>query len=341
MLPRLEMVATKNPTRNLLVIFTTSVAALLCGCTPPGPRELLQGETLLRKDKPVEAIEKLKTATELMREEPRAYNLLGLAYHHAGQPQLAAQAYRQALARDRSNLVAVAHYNLGCLLLEQNNAAGAADELRSYTLTTNSLPGWVKLGTAQLRLRQFSAAETSLAAAQRLEPKNPEVLNALGVLHAQRGQRDAAQFFASALQANSKYAPALLNAALIAQQNPATRPAALLRCREYLALHPQSTQSEAVKAMARQLEIDLTPVRPTTVPTNALVQTGNAVRSNLATLIPPATNVPPATSAPPRVASVVKTNPIALPPKTNLVVVATNVPAVVPKVPVTVVMVTN
>ncbi len=337
------MVATKNPTRNWLLLLATVALGVFCGCTPPGPRALLQGEDLLHKGKLAEAVVKLKTATELLREEPRAYNLLGLAYHRSGQLQLAAQAYRQALTRDRSNLVAVAHFNLGCLLLEQNNPAGAADELRSYTLTTNSLPGLIKLGTAQLRLRQFPAAEVSLTAALRLDQKHPEVLNGLGVLHAQRGQRDAAQFFGSALQASPKYGPALLNAALVGQQNSATKPAALQRCREYLALHPQSPQAGAVQAMARQLEIDLTPARPVLVPTSPVVQVAPALRSNLVTTVPAPslTNVPPATSALPRVATLIKPTPVVVLPKTNPAVVATNPLAEVSKVPVTVVVVTN
>ena len=140
--------AKKNPVRKIFLILMAAAAVLQQGCAPDGPRALVAGDKLLRDDKPVPAVEKLKEAAELIPEEPRAWNLLGLAYHRSGQPQLAAQAYRQALARDRSNVVSVAHFNLGCLLLEQNSLPGAIDELRSYTLLTNSAPGFVKLATA-------------------------------------------------------------------------------------------------------------------------------------------------------------------------------------------------
>src|SRR5205085_7395961 len=127
------------------------------GCTPPGPRALLNGEKLLREGKAEAAIERLEFARDSMRGEPRVWNFLGLAYHRAGKLQLANTAYRQALSLERSNAVSVAHYNLGCLLLEQNFVVGAAEQFRSYTLITNGdARGFAKLGAAQSRLRQFA-----------------------------------------------------------------------------------------------------------------------------------------------------------------------------------------
>src|SRR5205085_717939 len=162
-----------------------------------------------------------------------------LAYHRSGQPALAEQAYRHALAKDQSNVVAVAHYNLGCLLLEQNKVAGAVDELRSYTLIANSTAGLLKLGAAQLRARQWDAAERSFLTVLRVEPKNAEALNGLGVINAYRNQRDSAQArFNAALAANPSQGSALLNLAIVAQQNPATKAVALQRYREFLAVEP-------------------------------------------------------------------------------------------------------
>ena len=134
MLPRASMLATQNSPRKVTLKTTLWLAvfalAALPGCTPPGPAALLSGDELLRDGKPAEAVVKLHRATELLPQDPRAWNLLGVAYHRSGQPRLAEQAYRQALTRDRSNAVTVAHYNLGCLLLEQNNALAAASELQ-------------------------------------------------------------------------------------------------------------------------------------------------------------------------------------------------------------------
>jgi Flp pilus assembly protein TadD len=329
------MVATKNPRRKVAPIFAVAIL-IIVGCKPAGPSALLQGDEFLRQGNTGAAIEKLKRATSLMPDEPRAWNLLGLAYHHAGEPRLAVQAYRQALAKDRSNVVAVTHYNLGSLLLEQGNTAAAADELRSYTLITNSAPGLVKLGTAQGRLRQLDLAERSFTAALRLDPKNYEALNGIGVIRAQRNQRDAVQYFNSALQANPKYGPAILNAAVLAYHNPATKPASLQRCRDYLALHPKSQEAEAVKEWARQLEAELTPLRPV-VSTTVVAQANPPPKTNLAVAPLMQTNAAPLravlqSNPPKNLAVATKTN-IAIPTRTNhsptAAVVPTNLPVTV------------
>ena len=332
MLPRAEMVATKNPRRKIALLFAVAALAAAPGCTPPGPDALLRGDKFLREGKFTQAVEQLDNATKLLPNEPRAWNLLGVAYHRAGLSQPAQAAYRQALARDRSNAVAVAHYNLGCLLLEQNNATGAAEELRSYTLITNSAAGLARLGAAQARLRRWDLAEPAYLSALRLEPKNAEALNGLGVMAAQRNQRDAAQSrFTTALAADSKYGPALLNSALLAQQVPATKPVALQRYREFLAAHAHAPQAETVKLLARQLEAELTPAPPANAAAN------NAARSN-ASVAALAAAVAATSVKPPAI--VTKTNPPAAVVKTNQI--AAVPPAPVPvKLPVTVVTVTN
>jgi tetratricopeptide (TPR) repeat protein len=322
------MVAIKNP-RPKVAALAVIFALVVCGCRPAGPASLVQGDEALRRGDIGVAIEKLKRATALMPDEPRAWNLLGLAYHQGGEPHLALQAYRQALAKDRSNIVSVAHYNLGSLLLEQGNVVGAADELRSYTLITNSAPGLVRLGTAMGRLRQFDSAERAFAAALRLEPANYEALNGLGVVRAQRGQRDAMQHFNAALQSNPKYGPAMLNAAAIAYGNSATKPAALQRARDYLALHPRSQHADAAEQLVRRLESELTPVRANVPPppvaqvqaqgqgqTTSPLRTNITIRTNVPafptvvqTPPPPRVDVP--SNAPRSAAPVVRTNPAA------------------------------
>ncbi len=328
------MVATKNLRRKMALVFTMAALALQPGCAPPGPRALLSGDELLRKGKPSEAVEKLKRATELLPGDPRAWNLLGLAYHRSGQPVLAAQAYRRALAKDQSNVVAVAHYNLGCLLLEQNRATEAADELRSYTLITNSVGGLVKLASAQMRLRQLDAAERTIGAALRLEPKNAEALNSLGVIHAYRHQRDAAQArFTSALATNPKYSSALLNSALLAQQVPAMKPVALQRYREFLAVQPRGPQADTVKLLVRQLEAELAPA--------PVVAAQNVTRTNSL----PATNIRSVavavTNQSPQIVAVKSNAPAAIAKTNQSIAVVTNKPPAPVSIPVTVVAVTN
>jgi len=336
------MLATKNPAASMF-LWVAAGALILTGCTPSGPRALLAGDQALRDGKYARAVDKLKRGTELLPDDPRSWNLLGLAYHYSGQSAPAINAYRQALSRDRSNLVSVAHYNLGCLLLQEGQAAAAADELRSFTMMSNSPAAWIKLGEAQIRLRQFDAAEGSFARALKLQPKDPEAYNDLGVIAAHRNRtRDASAYIQAALQYNPKYAPALLNSAALAQQNPATHNLALQRYREYLGLRPPPAQQETVKVLVRQLEAELAP-KPAPQ-TNAVVQPlPPPIKTN-----PPAfaqaTNPAPViqTAAPPHVAVIATTNPPARlaatnsPTRPTAVAAATNVsprPAVAAVVP--------
>jgi len=130
---------------------------LLSGCTPPGPRALLEGKRLLDRGKYSQAVDKLKSATALMPANAQAWNYLGLSWHYAGRVEQAEQAYKRALALNRD--LTEAHYNLACLWLAQNKpekTEAAKTELLAYTLRRgNSAEGLLKLGLAQLRSREL------------------------------------------------------------------------------------------------------------------------------------------------------------------------------------------
>src|SRR2546421_188099 len=223
--------------------------AWFCGCTPPGPRALLKGERLIREGKYAEAVESLQTATRLLPKNAQAYNHLGLALHGNKQFAPALAAYKKALALDHK--LAAAHYNLGCLYLEQNDPAAASEELTSYTLLQpNSVDGWLKLGNAQLRAHRLDPAEKAFKAALALQPRHPEVLNGLGIIQLQRKRpQEALNYFNLALVQNPKYSPALLNAAVVNHQHLNNSPAALEKYRQYLALQPRPANWESISAL--------------------------------------------------------------------------------------------
>src|SRR3954470_17315977 len=68
----------------------------LSGCTPAGPRALLQGKKLIEQRKFEKAVDKLTVAVDLLRTNAQAFNYLGLAYHCAGRPMEAQRAYQRA-----------------------------------------------------------------------------------------------------------------------------------------------------------------------------------------------------------------------------------------------------
>jgi tetratricopeptide (TPR) repeat protein len=269
-----------NPTW-LIVLFAGIL--LLCGCGPPGPRALLRGKQLIEGKEYKEAIEQLKTATSLLSTNAHAWNYLGLAYHYTGQGAEAEKAYQRALLCNRD--LSEVHFNLGCLWLEQNKTNGARNELTAFYLQRpNSVEGLLKLGLAQVRCRELAAAEKSFTEVlRRLSPENAEALNGLGLVRIQQRRAvDAAQQFSKALRSQPGYAAALLNLAIVCHQYSKDRGLALQKYREYLGLKPTPENSEAVRAVAQQLESELAvPVRP--VPTNAPPPTNLAPPANPAT----------------------------------------------------------
>lgn len=250
---------------NAVALFT--VCLIACGCTPAGPKALLQGEKLIQKGKYSQAIERLTVATTLIPTNAQAWNYLGLAYHYAHRADEAEKTYRRALLLDHD--LSEAHYNLGSLYLEEKKNDAAKTEFYAYTLRrANSLDALLKLGAAQLRLNEISPAEKTFQDALRLSPQNPEALNGLGCVRAhQRGRaNDAVGCFRAALKSQTNYAPALLNWAIVAQQQSQDKRLALQKYREYLSLKPPAENVQAVKTIAFQLEQELAPPPPARSP---------------------------------------------------------------------------
>ena len=298
------MQAIKKPSKNwtffALCLFNLF---LLNGCTPPGPRALLKGESLIQEQKYAEAQEKLEQAARLLPENAQAWNHLGLAYQLGGQPKKSVQCYQKAISLDRN--LPPARFNLGCLQLEQKNYTAAIDSLTTFTaLQPQSTEGWLKLGLAQLRqagqlagaekIRYLDAAKKSFDSLLKLT-SSAEALNAQGIIQVQRNRpRDAIGYFNAALQEQPRYPPALVNLAVVHHQYLNDRAAALQKYREYLAVASHPENGAEVDAVARQLDLELNP--PRTTLTNAPPVLSSTPTNSLSTPIAPprivVTNVP-------------------------------------------------
>ncbi|MEK7706614.1 MAG: tetratricopeptide repeat protein [Verrucomicrobiota bacterium] len=311
------MLATKNRATGKMVSLL-AFGFLLAGCVPPGPRALLDGQKLLDAGRYAQAVDKLLVATKLpqTKTNAQAWNYLGLAYHRAGQPTNAATAYRQALALNQN--LAEARFNLGCLMLEQNKFEAAKEQFTTYTLQhSHAVEGFLKLGTAQFRLREPAAAAESFQKALRLSAHNPEALNGLGLVQLQRNRpREAVQYFNAALKQRPDYRPALLNLATVSHRYLNDATGASQKYREYLALKPRAADWDAVNAVVQSLEQQPAPPprRVASITPPPAVANTNAPKLQI-------THVPsPAKTSPPP--SVVKTSPppVAAPPAATTVV---------------------
>lgn len=288
-------------TQKWVLVFPASlglmlVLAGLSGCKPAGASLAHEGARLIEQGKYERAIAKLVAARERLPGNAQVWNHLGLAYHGAYQINEAIIAYQQALNLDPN--LAAAHYNLGCLWLEQSEYARAAEQLKSYTLLRpESVDGWLRLATAQLRDRKLDAAERSFGEVLKRSPGNVEALNSMGVLYLQRKRvREAAQSFSAALTQNPNYGPSLLNLAVVYHQHLNNRQLALQKYREYLALGTPPN-APAVQETVRQLEQELqaSSRSPTTnQPAQIPLHTSPSRPTNLLEQAKPPTPVTPA-----------------------------------------------
>jgi len=313
MLPPIEMLAKKNrlPTWILSGLL---LALFVAGCTPAGPRALLNGKKLLDSGDYTGAVADFRTATTLLPANAAAWNYLGVAYQKAQQPDNAAAAYLRALVLNRD--LVEAHWNLGMLYLEQGKNDPALSEFIAYTLRRNNSPeGWLKMGAVQLRMGEVVAAERSFGAVLTIDPGNAEAVNGQGLARIERNRpREAIQFFASAVQSNPNFAPALLNLAVTEQQYLQDDRAALQYYQSYLALTPRPENWDAVNAVAASLEQSL-PTESNPPPAPTLEETRPPAAAPEAVTPPPAQPVVAETrrAAPvaPRASPIVRTQAVA------------------------------
>jgi tetratricopeptide (TPR) repeat protein len=291
------------------ILFLAAVT-FFAGCSPPGPRALLQGRKLLEEGHYAEAVEKLRLATQLLgTTNAQAYNYLGVACHQAGNAAEAEKAYQRALTLNPD--LAEARFNLGCLWLDENKLEQAKLELTGYTLRrANSYEGWLKLGSAQLRASEsgpsfaraadLAAAERSLNTALGLSPRSAEAMTYCGLVKVRRGRAtEGAQLFRSALVQQPDYRPALLNLAIVEHQFLNDHTQALKNYREYLALKPTPDNAESVRMVVSQLEQELAPAGHSVAGGSGAMATNPLPASpmGLEAVHNPVTNKPPFTNA--------------------------------------------
>jgi Flp pilus assembly protein TadD len=141
----------------------------------------------------------------------------GNAYKQLGQPGVAEAEYRKAIALDPS--FPGAYYDLGVLLLERGDAAGASEALRkALHLDANDAAAHNDLGLALSHSGNVGQAGLEFGEAIRLDPGNKEAHLNMGNLLARQGEAVAAiRQYRLALAIDPAYAAARSNLAAVLQ----------------------------------------------------------------------------------------------------------------------------
>ena len=108
------------------------------GCKPPGAKALFNGEKLLQKGNVEAAIREFEKAVQILPEEWRAWNCLGLARHRADDLNGASEAFQKSvmIVGERRNSPDdpsfVLYFNQGRLNLDRGRLADAQRQLHTF-----------------------------------------------------------------------------------------------------------------------------------------------------------------------------------------------------------------
>lgn len=267
-----------SPGRVARACALVMLAGSWMACQPNGPDALLKGERQLGEGKVTQAIESFQHAAQLMPEDWRPLNFLGMAFHRDGKLEDAKKYYDKALAASRLQPATqreanVLQYNLGRLYLDLGRVEQAMQVLTTYTLQApNSFEGFLLRGTAETtaatQLKQptlLERAEISLQKAVQLNPKSASAYNRLGVVQMQRGLVEKAKAsFGRAHQEDASHEPALYNLAEAYFRHPtgdkhAAKQLAWKYFQDYLHLDGELPSKEAAQTAFNQLNFELHP----------------------------------------------------------------------------------
>ncbi len=277
---------------TLFTILAVIGMTFLAGCTPSGPKALLQGEELLKKGQTREAIKKMERAVKYMPNNPLAWNYLGVALHSSGRTEEALNAYQKASALNPH--MDVLYYNLGCLYLDRKNYQIAIHSFSNYLNLEKNMnfePAWEKIGYAFLAVQRTDLAARSFSNVVVLNPQNAKAYNTLGLIaSSEKNTALAMKHFSNSILADAAYAPPHLNTAVLLQRTGGNTnlDLALNRYERYLALAPKAEDAQKVRARVSSLQQLL----------SAQASARTAPATNAAAAAPPANQVAQAVPAP-------------------------------------------
>jgi predicted O-linked N-acetylglucosamine transferase (SPINDLY family) len=197
--------------QGLYVEMENTARDLTVRCPRQGIGWKALGTALMRQGRNADALEPLRKAAGLLRDDAQVHDNLGITLRGLGLHAEAAASFRQALAIKPD--YAQAHNNLGILLGGQGHLAEAEASFRNALV---SMPGFAEahnnLGIILGKQSLFAAAEASYRLALAIKPDYVEALNNLGIALKEQGRlAEAEACYRRALQIRPEYVEVLNN----------------------------------------------------------------------------------------------------------------------------------
>ncbi len=145
---------------------------------------------LCEQGRPADALEALKPFAQS--DDPDTQNTIGIALTDLGRTEEALRVFEEVARKHPTN--PIAFENMGIALLKNRDAAGALERLNRALAINEKLPRSLNTkGVAQMELGDPAGAMASWSRAAELDPHQYDALLNLGVVAAQRGERNVAR----------------------------------------------------------------------------------------------------------------------------------------------------
>ena len=267
------------------------------GCKPPGAKALFNGEKLLQKGNVEAAIIEFEKAVQILPEEWRAWNYLGLARHRADDLNGASEAFQKSvkIAGERRNSPDhssfVLYFNQGRLNLDRGRLADAQRQLHTFASQKPTFKSLFWLAEAFRQNGDMLQAQKTYRLALNENNSSPVVHNRHGLVQLKlKNYSGAITSFREALELQPEFNHAQLNLALtyhlhVPPDYPNRETLAFEAFKTYVKNNPEP--AVGVQKMMDALEVKLD---PTAASSASLENTNNElveVSTNQFAAVPP------------------------------------------------------
>ncbi|MAY05784.1 MAG: hypothetical protein CMO72_01175 [Verrucomicrobiales bacterium] len=255
--------------QNLYFIMIASWAFAGLACKPPGAKALFNGEKLLQKGNAEAAIIEFEKAVQILPEEWRAWNYLGLARHRADDLNGASEAFQKSvkIAGERGNSPDhpsfVLYFNQGRLNLDRGRLADAQRQLHTFASQKQTFKSLFWLAEAFRQNGDMLQAQKTYRLALDENNSSPVVHNRHGLVQLKlKNYSGAITSFRQALELQPEFNHAQLNLALtyhlhVPADYPNRETLAFEAFKTYIKNNPEP--AVGVQKMMDALEVKLDP----------------------------------------------------------------------------------